>query len=201
MGVSEWLSNVWYLLAGRGTKTVPLEKFAPVFAKVLEQIVPHLQIIRASGIESTGEWSESLEVKVIEAHEIHLLNRWQPAHNALNSLKPPNPFLKLHLSAMLASRAYGETVVTYIEYRRMFLSEEYLSDRYFRKQQEGRDWDSLTSKHSRGVIGEIESIAGRDSSAYKLLVPTETVLDGINSIAAEKSELLPFLDYAVVPFN
>jgi len=90
--------------------------------------------------------------------------------------------------------------MTYIEYRTMFLSEEYLTDVYFRKQQDGRDWDSLTREYTRNVISELEAIANRDSSAYKLLVPMETVPDGISRIVAETPEFLPF-NYAVAPFE
>ncbi len=192
-------SALLYNFRGIKVPTVALEVFAPVFAEVLDAMVSTSQIINSAGIDLSREWEPKLEQTIIDAHTAHLLDKWQPAHNSLMELKPGRACLRVHRKAMTASRAYGETLSTYIEHQRMFLSPQYLTNAYFRKQRDGRQWDALAREHTRGLIDELDRLATQYPQAFKLLLPSGEIPNGVESIGAENPEFLR--QYAVCPFG
>ncbi|MEK7778061.1 MAG: hypothetical protein AAB303_05490 [Chloroflexota bacterium] len=193
------LAALLYNVRGMRVPSITSEVFAPIFAQVLDAMVPDYQIIKSAGIDVSGEWESNLEQAIIDAHTAHLLEKWQPAHNVLMVVKPERTYQRVHRRAMTASRAYGETVTTYIEHQRMFLSPQYLTKAYFRKQRDGRQWDVLAREHTRGLIDELERVAIQHPQAFKLLLPSGEIPDGVESIGGGKPEFLP--QYAVCPFG
>ncbi len=199
MNFADLLAALLYNLHGIRVPSVAFEVFAPVLAEVLDAMVPDYQIIKSAGIDLSGEWEPNLEQAIIDAHTAHLLEKWQPAHNALMVAKPERAYQRVHRTAMTASRAYGETLTTYIEHQRMFLSPQYLTKAYFRKQRDGRQWDALAREHTRGLIDELDRVATQHPQAFELLLPSGEIPDGVESIGGEKPEFLP--QYAVCPFG
>ena len=138
MMLTELFAGLWYNLLGHRMPRVALEVFAPLFVNALDSMIPFDQIVKSAGIDLSREWDPSHEEGEIDAHTTHLLEKWQPAHNSMQDLKPERKYQSLHRKAMMASRDYGETVATYIEYRRLFLSPQYLTKVYYQKKQHGK---------------------------------------------------------------
>jgi hypothetical protein len=202
--------NLWqgweglmYKLLGMGTPRVPLEDFAPIFARVIDRMLPVSQIIQTAGVDLQWEWEPALEQEIIDACVKHISELWQPAHNSLNSVKPERQYQRLHRKAMITSRAYGETLVTYIVFKTMFLSSQFLTKAYFRKAQDGRQWDDITREHALGLVEELNHLARHDTETARLLLPSGNIPEGLELIAREKPlDVLPrILTYAVAPFD
>jgi len=179
---SDLVTNLWYGLRGRHVPLVGLHTFGPGFAAVMQAMIPTYEIIRSAKIDLQQEWTPAMEQEIINAHVNHLMKKWQPAHNSLNRTRPEKRFQKLHRKAMLASRAYGETIMTYVEYRRLFLSPLYLTKTYNHKQRDGEQWDRLAVEHLQILVGEIHRLQAEEPQAFKLLVPSDTIVEDIESI-------------------
>ena len=186
MRFSEVIWRVWYRIRGRRKPSVGIDVFGPLMTGLLATMLPSHRIVSDS-IGLGGEWTESLEQQMIDAHVEHVVNSHQPAFNALMDMKPTRSYQRLHRLAMTVSRAYGETIAAYAEYRRMFLSSEYLSDAYTRKQADGQQWDSLTREHTRALLNELQEINAQDSEAYRYLEPSKVTLDMLECIASAPS--------------
>ena len=201
MGFLDEFTSAWYKIRGRQVQRVEVKTFAPILTNALNQMVEVTQVIRAAGIDLKRKWDEALEQEMLDVVTRHILESYQPAHNDLNSVKPPTQYESLRWKAMMASRAYGETLASYIEFKRMFLSDEYLTDSYQRKRIDGKGWDELAREKTRDLLDELERIEANKPESFKLILPLG-IPAGINSIAADTSHMpegLPFR-HAVAPF-
>lgn len=198
MGLFSRLTDALYSIRGAGVPIVLVDDFGRLFAEVLDAMVPSFQIVNLAGTDISQDWDISLESQTIDAHVAHLVEVWQPAHNAMQDVKPEKRFQRVHRKAMMASRAYGETLITYIEYRRMFLSDQFGAKLYFRKQRDGRQYDALTREYTRGLIDELVDISTRNPQESKVLLPSG-IPNGVENIGAEQSEVFP--QPAVCPFG
>ena len=125
-----------------------------------------------------------------------LVGRRPPRQRARSNAALTRNYQKVHRQAIKASKAYGETITTYVEYRRFFLSDDFMTDRYYRKQRDGLEWDSLAHHYSRSLLLELERIRAREPQGFRLLIPSETLLEGIEGIGPEEP-----VGPAVSPFN
>lgn len=198
------LIGLWYEARGLCVPRVGSETFGARLAEVLKAMVPTSEIVESAGIDLKREWTPSLEQEMIDAHVAHLLGKWQPAHNSLQDVRPGRQYRSLHWKAMWASRAYGETVVTYIEYRRIFLSPQFGTNIHLqvlaRKRRDGRQWDTLARKHARALLDELYGIKAKEPQTFGLLVPSDAMLESVEQIAAEIEECLPFGSVASFEF-
>ncbi len=97
----------------------------------------------------------------------------QPAHNALNDVKVDKPYAKLHQMAMMASRAYGETLTSLIQEKNLFLSPQYLTKEYRKKQRDTRQWDDLAWEYIDKLKNECHCIEIDNPQDFRLLVPPD----------------------------
>ena len=184
MGFSDTLNAWWYELRGRRARRVGLDEFSHVLHPLLSAMVPGPMIIHSAGVKLQGEWHRSYEEEVIEAHVAHLMEKFQPAHNSLQDIKLEPPYRRLHWALMQASRAYGETIATDIECRRLFLSPQYLTKPYYRKQRDGKQWDALAREKAEYFLGELDDLRIQMPAVFSLLGLTDANLEGIESIQA-----------------
>lgn len=192
MTLSELLSDLWYEVRGLHAYRAGIETLAPCLAEVLKAMVPTFHIVASAGIDLRREWDTTLEEEIINAHVAHLVGKWQPTHNAMMDLKAKRHYRRLHKKAMLASRAYGETLFTYIEFKRLFLSPQYLTKTYYRKQRDGRQWDALANRYARALLDELYRIRDTEPQIFRLLAASDETLEGIQRIGAEIQEFWPF---------
>ncbi len=82
--------------------------------------------------------------------------------------------------------------MTYIEYQNMFLGPQFLSDAYVRKRRDGRQWDDLACVHAQTLIAELRRLASGHPTAFELLLPSGSIPKGLESIAAENPDFLPW---------
>ena len=199
MSYSSLVSMLKYRMAGIGKPTVTVEEFSTVIACVFGAMVPVNEILKTAGIEQGREWEEAHEIEAIETCRAHLLDIWQPAHNEMNSLKPESQYYYLHNACMLASRAYGETLAAYVEYKILFISPQFMTKSYYRKRQDGKEWDSLASEFSGKLIVELERLELQKPDISKLLMPSGDIPEGLRSISRDVPDFLHF--GAVASFN
>ena len=109
MKFSQVIWRGWYRIRGRRKPSVNIDVFGPLMTGLLATMLPSHRIV-SDLIGLGGEWTESLEQQMIDAHVEHIANNYQPAFNAFMDMKPTRKFQQLHRQAMVASRAYGETI-------------------------------------------------------------------------------------------
>jgi len=194
MFLSELITDLWYNLSGYRAPRVTAELFAPMFVNLLNNMLPYDEILGLAGIDykikvETSRINE-YTAKIIEAHVTHL-ERFQPAHNSIQIVKVERICQRLHSKAMMASRAYGETLAAYIEHNRLLLLPNHGTNIYYKKEKHGRQWNALTAKYTRGLLDELAHIKAQEPQTYKLLVPSEETPRGIENIA----------DYGTLLFN
>ena len=139
-------------LVGRDEYLVRLRRLVETFKPVTRVLKEHNLI----GLQLDTEWSEEWEQKCTDACVQHILTV-EEARAALRAIKPPGGLYRVQAAAMLSSRAYWETLATYVEYKRLFLSPEYLTRQYARKARDGRWWDSLAYRECRKLIEALRS--------------------------------------------
>jgi len=183
MGFFDLFADLFYKVRGVQVNRVGLEDFAPRFTAVLKAMVSVVKIQKLAGKEwpRGKEWSESWEQEHIDASVAHLLERVQPAHNALNDVKLDKPYDRLHRLAMSASRAYGEALTSRIEEKRLFLSPQYLSKAYHQKQRDTGQWNALAWEYIDKLVNEARRIEVDDPQAFRLLVPSDVILEDVSS--------------------
>ena len=191
MGFFDLFTDLLYKARGVHINRVGLEDFAPRFTAVLKAMLAEVKIWELAGIDWKGEWSESREQESIDAYVAHLSARFQPAHNALNDVKLDKPYAKLHRLAMIASRAYGEALTSQIEEKRLFLSPQYLSKAYHQKQRDTRQWNDLTWEYIENLVDEARRIEVDDPQAFRLLAPSDVILENIEAPQPGKSPWEP----------
>jgi hypothetical protein len=84
---------------------------------------------------------------------------------------------------MMASRAYGETLVAYIQYERLTLPPHYPLKVSNKIERHGKQWDTLTRKSTTDLLDELAHIQSQEPQTYTLLVPSGKTPKGIESIA------------------
>ncbi len=198
MAISDLLGNFWYRVAGFGTPTVTFTEFAEGFSGLVKRMLPLHAISRSAGVDEKGDWTEEKEEARINAARVHLVNGWQPTYNALNDIKPPGRFRIIHMKAMMASRAYGETLVAFIEFQNLFLSPQYLTEPYYGAEASGRQWDSITKVHIEDLLQELDRLSIQDQGAYKALIHSEEVLYRLQSMV--DSPLYTVAPFGIEPF-
>ena len=194
MFLSELITDLWYNLSGYRAPRVTVELFAPMFVNLLNNMLPYDEILGLAGIDykikvETSRINE-YTAKIIEAHVTHL-ERFQPAHNSIQIVKVERICQRLHGKAMMASRAYGETLVAFLQLERLFLSPHYHPKVSNKMEKHGKQWNALTAKYTRGLLDELAHIKVQESQTYKLLVPSGETPKGIENIA----------DYGTLLFN
>ena len=189
MFLSELITDLWYNLAGLRVPRVTAELFAPMFVNLLNNMLPYDEILGLAGIDYEievetsliNEYTAKIE-KIIEAHVTHL-ERFQPAHNSIQIVKVERICQRLHGKAMMASRAYGETLVSFLQLERLSLSSQYNSKVSNKIEKDGNQWNALTAKYTRGLLDELAHIKVQEPQTYKLLVPSGKTPKGIENIA------------------
>ena len=155
------ISDLLYAIKSRNIQEVTLDDYASVLTAVLGSLLPLNLILSQAGIRFEGEWSESKEQQSVSACNNHLLDQWQSSHNSLNDTKPSKQYKNLHKTAMLASRAYGETLSAYIQFQTLFWSPQYQSRSYYAKQKDGIQWDKLTVEYLGRCLAETKALLRR----------------------------------------
>lgn len=193
MAILDVLADLWYRLAGSRTPAVSLAEFSDGFSTLVRQMIPVHRIAHLAGADYKGEWTEEKEEARVNAARAHLIDLWQPAHNAINDIKPPSRFRIIHRKAMMGSRAYGETLALFIEYQVLFLGPQYMTEPYYRTQKSGIQWDSVARDQMEDLLNELDQLAIRDQIAYNALVKPED-LSGLQSMVNSSMD-------AVAPFG
>lgn len=181
-GVYDLVNSFLYEFRGYQGPRSGIDVFALLFASAVEAMVPTHRIVEAADIDLNREWERSIEQEIIAAHSNHLRAIWKPVDNALREMRPYRDYKKLHIRALEASKSYGETIRSYVEYRQLFLSDEYAKTKYYRKRREGLMWDKVSSRCCRTLLRDLDRIRVRNPEAFILLAPTDNVLDGIGEI-------------------
>jgi len=174
--------DLFYKASGTHVNYVDLEDFALRFTSLLKAMLSQVKIWELASINWEGEWSESKEQEFIDAYVAHLSTRFQPAHNALNDVKLDKPYAKSHRLAMMASRAYGEVLTSQIEEKRLFLSPQYLSKAYVKKQRNTQQWNALAWEYIDKLVDEARRIEVDDPQTFRLLVSSDVMLENISSL-------------------
>lgn len=178
---SKLVTSIWNREAG---KVKPPEEFLPVVGNLIDSLIPVSTIISKADIRLRPEWEESLERQILQACIEHLAEIWRPSHDSLNSLKPDNPFKALHRRTLLASRAYGETLNAYIEYRTLNISNQDMTDTFFIKRKDSQTSDNLTQKYTQALLVDLEDLRSQDTTTFRLLLRhTQVLPQGLYDIA------------------
>lgn len=82
---------------------------------------------------------------------------------------------------ILASKAYGETVLAYADYKRKFVSDEPVK-RVARVQRHGMDWDDLAQEMCQKLIREVDRLREEHLELAVVVLP-RGVGDGVAAIA------------------
>ena len=147
---------------------VSLDEYSAILSAILAEMIPAIDIYRAAGITpDTENWEESTAAEA-EATRDHLITRWQPAHNALNAVKL-REHGGLHRAVMLASRAYGETLSTYVEYLRALVNGPY--EIVERARRDGGEWDQLSREYAGKLVSRLDDLADGNPQAMRMLLP------------------------------
>lgn len=167
---------------GWGIPKVPVDQYSGILTAVLGEMIPAIDTYRASltpadwddihrraasKILDTENWEERTAAEAGAAWD-HLITRWQPAHNALNSVKPERNG-DLHRTAMMASMAYGETLFAYVEYLRALVSGPY--EGVERARRDGSEWDQLSREYAGKLISRLEGLAVEKPQEMRALLP------------------------------
>jgi hypothetical protein len=185
MILSEIIGDLWYSLVGRCLPVKTVEQFAPLFVNLCGNILPYDKILSLAKIELVETDMPRIEeytTKIIKAHVAHL-ERYQSAHNSIQVIKVEKPYQRLHIKTMIASRAYGETLVTFLQVERLLLSPQYHPTISNKINKHGSQWDALTARYTRNLLDELSHIKDQEPENYKLLVTSEETMEGIEDIA------------------
>ena len=144
------LSALW------GKQKLSRQEYVRALQSVIDGMKPVQTVLTEKGLWKAfgNEWSEHREQEGIDACSIHILD-FQDAHNRLRSIKPESPLFGVQATALMASQAYFETIASYVEYRRMFLSADYRTKRYMKVQRDVRQWDRIAHEEASKLIKEL----------------------------------------------
>ena len=186
--------GMMYKFLGRGKPEASTQGFTSSWASVVDSVLSIDVLYKNAALENLAQnlyysdihhegstYKESDEVEGINACKHHLLHNWEPAHNGLNSFRFSR-LSKIHEETMNASKAYGETLAAYIEFKELLVQahrheQPLLERKIANKSRDGTQWDVLTQEKIESLMRLLEILRQQDRSLFDQLTNGVDVSD------------------------
>ncbi|MDG0867999.1 hypothetical protein GKO46_13095 [SAR202 cluster bacterium JH702] len=131
------------------------ERLTTVISQLLCELKTATSVISEAGLLDNGGWTEEFQKKMVNVCSQHVM-KVQTIHNNLADVGRSNETDELHQQALMTARGYLETLMAYAEFKRMLLTDEFMTPVRDEKQQDGIEWDEVTRDQAKILISLLE---------------------------------------------
>ena len=182
-------------LTGIGKTDISEDNYVSIWKDLVNSILPVDAILRDAGLNQQATAlankdvfrqldsnpDEAKEIECTNAYREHIQYRWTPLDNDFKSHKS-SQMEDLRYQTLKASRAYGETLACYTEFKVLEIAwvrnnAPSLEDLIVKKIKDGTQWDVLAQEGVETVINLLRNLAQQNRALYSKLTNGEDPAD------------------------